>query len=44
MLPSQNIENALKNYRSLLKTNKIAKNHLIDLRIKNKIILTNEQK
>ena len=44
MLPSQNIENALKNYRILLKTNKIIKNNLIDLRLKNKIILSNEKK
>tara|TARA_B100001250_G_scaffold327048_1_gene291179 strand:- start:37 stop:732 length:696 start_codon:yes stop_codon:yes gene_type:complete len=44
MLPSQNIEYALKNYRSLLRTNKIIENHLIDLRMKNKIILTNEKK
>ena len=43
-LPSQNIENALKNYRSLIKTNKIIKNNLIDLRLKNKIILSNEKK
>jgi len=44
MLPSENIEKSLKNYRSLLKTNKITKGQLIDLRIKNKIILTNEKR
>jgi len=44
MLPSQDIEKALKIYKSLLKKNKIIENHLIDLRIKNKIILTNEKK
>ena len=41
-LPSENIENSLKNYRSLIKTNKIIKSKLIDLRIKNKIIFTYE--
>ena len=44
MLPSNNLEQSLKNYRSLLKTNKITKGQLIDLRIKNKIILTNEKR
>jgi len=44
MLPSQNIEKSLKNYRSLLKANEIIQSNLIDLRIKNKIILTNEKK
>ena len=44
MLPSQNIENALKNYRTLLRTYKILENNIIDLRLKNKIILTNEKK
>ena len=44
MLPNQNIEKSLKNYRSLLKANKIILGNLIDLRIKNKIILTNETK
>ena len=43
-LPSQDIENSLKNYRSLLKSNKIIKSKLIDLRIKNKIILMDEKK
>jgi len=43
-LPSENIENSLKNYRTLMKTNKIIKSNLIDLRIKNKIIFTYEKK
>ena len=42
-LPSENVENSLKNYRSLMKTNKIIKSNLIDLRIKNKIIFTYEK-
>ena len=41
-LPSENIENSLTKYRSLMKTNKIIKSNLIDLRIKNKIIFTYE--
>ena len=44
MLPSHNIEKSLKNYRSLLKANKIIPGQLIDLRMKNKIILTNEKR
>ncbi len=44
MLPSENLEIALKNYHTLLKTNKIIENNLIDLRLKNKIILSNEKK
>jgi len=44
MLPSQNIEESLKNYKFLLKTNKIIPGQLIDLRIKNKIILSNAKK
>ena len=44
MLPSHNIEKSLINYRSLLKTNKIIPGQLIDLRMNNKIILTNEKK
>jgi len=44
MLPSRNIKKSLKNYRSLLKVNKIIPGHLIDLRMKNKIILTNEKR
>ena len=44
MLPSRNIKKSLKNYRSLLKVKKIIPGHLIDLRMKNKIILTNEKR
>jgi len=43
MLPSKNIKQSLKNYRSLLKKKKIVPGQLIDLRMKNKIILTNEK-
>ena len=44
MLPSRNIEKSLQNYRSLLKAKKIISGQLIDLRMKNKIILTNEKR
>lgn len=44
MLPSRNIEKSLKNYRSLLKANKIISGQLIDLRMKNKIILSNARR
>ena len=44
MLPSYNIEKSLKNYKSLLKTNKIIPGQLIDLRMKNKIILSNAKR
>ena len=44
MLPSYNIEKSLKNYKSLLKSNKIIPGQLIDLRIKNKIILSNAKR
>jgi len=43
MLPSNNLEQSLKNYRSLLKKKKIVPGQLIDLRMKNKIIITNEK-
>ena len=43
MLPSNNIEKSLRNYRSLLKKKKIVPDQLIDLRMKNKIIITNEK-
>jgi len=43
MLPSNNIEQSLKNYRSFLKKKKIVPGQLIDLRMKNKIIITNEK-
>ncbi len=44
MLPSQNVEKSLKNYKSLLNAKKIASGQLIDLRMKNKIILTDAKK
>ena len=44
MLPSSNIEQSLKNYKSLLQKKKIVPGQLIDLRMKNKIILTNEKR
>ncbi|MFL2886883.1 MAG: cell division protein FtsQ/DivIB [Candidatus Pelagibacter sp.] len=43
-LPSKNIEKSLKDYRSLIKANKIMPGMTIDLRMKNKIILKNEKK
>tara|TARA_B100001250_G_C19688592_1_gene739210 strand:- start:160 stop:855 length:696 start_codon:yes stop_codon:yes gene_type:complete len=43
-LPSKDLKKSLKNYRSLLKTNKIIQSQLIDLRIKNKIILTDAKR
>ena len=43
-LPSKNIQYALKNYQSLLRSSKSIDGKLIDLRIKNKIILTDEKK
>ena len=43
-LPAQNIEKSIKNYKSLLETNKIIQGQLIDLRMKNKIILKDAKK
>jgi len=43
-LPSKNIEKSLKNYKSLLKSNKIIQGQLIDLRMENKIIFTDAKK
>ena len=43
-LPSKNLDKSLKNYKSLLKTNKIITGQLIDLRMNNKIILKNEKR
>ena len=43
MLPSNNLEQSLKNYRFFLKKKKIVPGQLIDLRMKNKIIITNEK-
>jgi len=44
MLPSRNIKKSLINYRFLMKLNKIIPGHLIDLRMKNKIILSNAKR
>jgi len=44
MLPSKNLDKSLKNYKSLLKSNKIITGQLIDLRMNNKIILKNEKR
>ena len=41
MLPSFNLEKSLKNYRSFIKTKKIIPSQLIDLRINDKIIISN---
>ena len=43
-LPSKNIKNSLEIYKSLVKNNKIKKINIIDLRIPNQIVLTNEEK
>ena len=43
-LPSNDIEKSLKSYRYLLEKKYIEPGQLIDLRVKNKIILTNEKK
>ena len=43
-LPSNNTEKSLKDYRSLLKLKKIDPGQLIDLRIKNKIIISDAKK
>ena len=40
MLPSQDIDKALKNYEFLSRTKNIVENNIIDLRMKNKIILS----
>ena len=44
MLPSDDKEKSLKNYRYWLEKKNIKSGQLIDLRVKNKIILTNEKK
>ena len=41
MLPSFNLEKSLKNYRSFIKTKKIIPGQLIDLRMSDKIIISN---
>ena len=42
--PSKNLQTALSNYSSLLRANEIIKSPIIDLRIQNKIILTDAKK
>ena len=42
MLPSKNIKNSLKIYKELLKNNNLINTRIIDLRVTNQIILTNE--
>ncbi len=44
MLPSNNLDKSLKNYRIYLQKKKIEPGQTVDLRITNKIILTNEKK
>ena len=44
MLPSFNLEKSLKNYKSLIKLEKIRPGEIIDLRMKNKIIVSNAEK
>ena len=44
MLPSFNLEKSLKNYKSFIKSEKIRPSQIIDLRVKNKIIVSNAEK
>ena len=44
MLPSYNLEKSLKNYKSFIKSEKIRPGQIIDLRVKNKIIVSNAEK
>ena len=44
MLPSFNLEKSLKNYKSFIKSEKIRPGQIIDLRVKNKIIVSNAEK
>ena len=44
MLPSFNLEKSLKNYKSFIKSQKIRPGEIIDLRMKNKIIVSNAEK
>jgi len=44
MLPSFNLEKSLKNYKSFIKLEKIRPGQIIDLRVKNKIIVSNAKK
>ena len=43
MLPSFNLEKSLENYKSFIKAEKIGPGQIIDLRIKNKIIVSNAE-
>ena len=44
MLPSFNLEKSLENYKSFIKAEKIGPGQIIDLRIKNKIIVSNAER
>ena len=44
MLPSFNLEKSLKNYKSFIQSEKIRPGQIIDLRMKNKIIVSNAEK
>ena len=44
MLPSFNLEKSLKNYKSYIQSEKIRPGQIIDLRMKNKIIVSNAEK
>tara|TARA_B100001175_G_scaffold10504_1_gene8269 strand:+ start:292 stop:987 length:696 start_codon:yes stop_codon:yes gene_type:complete len=44
MLPSFDLEKSLRNYKSLIKVEKIRPGQIIDLRMKNKIIVSNAKK
>ena len=44
MLPYRDLDKSLKYYKSFLKNNKISSNQIIDLRMPNKIIITNEER
>ena len=42
MLPNKNLEDTLNKYRAFENNNKISKNSIIDLRVKNRIVVKNE--
>ena len=42
MLPNKNLEDTLNKYRAFKNNNKISKNSIIDLRVKNRIVIKNE--
>ena len=44
MLPSFNLEKSLKNYKFFIQSEKIRPGQIIDLRMKNKIIVSNAEK